>query len=51
MPISVASLNQPPIFEGYVIRCASKNIHAKHMCLKEIGLCDENNTHCLGGTL
>jgi hypothetical protein len=27
-----------PIFEWYVIRCGSKNIHQNYMCLKEIGL-------------
>ena len=38
MPNSIFCLNQIPIFEWYVNRCGSKNMHQKDMCSKEIGL-------------
>jgi hypothetical protein len=30
------------MFDLHVVRCGSKVIHQKYMCLKEIGLCDDN---------
>ena len=42
MLIIVVIFNHTHVFEWYVIRCGSKNMHGKHMCLEEIGLHDEN---------
>ena len=38
----VPSLNQPPIYEWYVVRCGSNNKYQKYTCLKEIRVCAEN---------
>ena len=37
VPNLVPSLNRPPRFELYVVRCGSKNECQKGTCLKEIG--------------
>jgi hypothetical protein len=36
VPSSVAYLDQAPIFEWYVVRCGSKNIYHKDMCIKRL---------------
>ena len=48
MPKSNTTIMWTPIFEGYVVKCGSKNWHQKDMCPKEIGLCAQNMPHVLG---
>ena len=38
MPNSNIAIILTPIFQWYVVRCGSKNIHQEDMHLKEIGL-------------
>jgi hypothetical protein len=38
----------PIIIEWYIVRCGSKNGYQKHMCLKVIGLFDQNILTILG---
>ena len=56
VPNSVTSLYWTPIFEWYVVRCASKNGYQKNMFRRDWTMCSkyENqyrlNTHKIGGT-
>jgi hypothetical protein len=52
VPKSKTTITSTHVFERYVIRCRSKNVYLKDMCLKEIGLCAALNivfseTYCL----
>ena len=38
VPNSVTCVNEPPMYERYVVRCGFKNKYQEDMCLKEIGL-------------
>ena len=48
MPNSNIAIMWTPIFEWYVVMCGSKNRHPKDTCLKEIGLCVQNELTILG---
>lgn len=42
----VTSLNRTPIFDWYVVRCSSKNIHQKDMFIKKDKItCSQNECH------
>lgn len=51
MPNADTYLNQPPIFEWYVVTCGCKNGHQIDICSEEIGLRAQHLVTVLGSVV